>query len=575
MYDTSIHRPQRWDMPFSLENGHHDVISDEDAEQLLACDGLKDIDQDSFPAHLSLKDIIKNDVRLHDFDDGDVIIRQGDWGNSVYFIISGIVRIELPGIKAPLSDSLVGRQENKKKSVFRAIAQLWTNHKEPEIRSRTSLDITKGVSTRVKHGRTRIYLQDVSAVLDKYYTARLEAGQWFGEVAALGRTQRVSTVFSEGPSQVLEIRWQGLRDIMRNDRNEGLKHYIEEVFRERSLSMFLRSEPFFQSLNEEQIQRVVNECEFQSYGDYDSVKPFKEIVADENIDKAKNELIIAEEGHYSNGVILIRSGLARVSQKYFNNRRTTGYLSPGHAFGIEEIAAGAKLDAPIENQSRLSAIGFLNVILIPTKLVEELISEGQFSEYISEPKKESSIAARSEPVPDDTLLNQLVDHHYVQGTATMVIDLDRCTRCDDCVKACARAHDNNPRFLRHGPVFGHHMMANACLHCIDPVCMIECPTGAIHRDHDQGLIVINEKTCIGCTQCANNCPFDAIRMVEVRNSKGELIIDSQKHTPLIEATKCDLCIDQISGPACQQSCPHDALQRVDMRNFSSLKELFE
>ena len=43
----------------------------------------------------------------------------------------------------------------------------------------------------------------------------------------------------------------------------------------------------------------------------------------------------------------------------------------------------------------------------------------------------------------------LVEHRFVNGTASMLIDLDRCTRCDDCVRACAVAHDNNPRFVRH------------------------------------------------------------------------------------------------------------------------------
>ena len=174
----------------------------------------------------------------------------------------------------------------------------------------------------------------------------------------------------------------------------------------------------------------------------------------------------------------------------------------------------------------------------------------------------------------DHLFNFLVDGRYVQGTETMVIDLNRCTRCDDCVRACAATHDNNPRFVRHGPIHGGHMVANACLHCTDPVCMIECPTGAIHRDLREGLIVITEETCIGCAQCANNCPFDAIRMVDIRDSAGQLIVDEKTNRPLMQATKCDLCIDQIGGPACQQACPHDALQRVNMTSFQTVEACF-
>ena len=55
------------------------------------------------------------------------------------------------------------------------------------------------------------------------------------------------------------------------------------------------------------------------------------------------------------------------------------------------------------------------------------------------------------------------------------------SHCPHCKHPLA-AHDNNPRFLRHGPTYGQYMVANACMHCQDPACMIECPTGAIHRD---------------------------------------------------------------------------------------------
>ena len=62
------------------------------------------------------------------------------------------------------------------------------------------------------------------------------------------------------------------------------------------------------------------------------------------------------------------------------------------------------------------------------------------------------------------LLEFLVENRFINGTATMVINQDRCVRCDDCVRACATAHGNNPRFIRHGAQMGHYMVANACMH---------------------------------------------------------------------------------------------------------------
>jgi Fe-S-cluster-containing dehydrogenase component len=171
---------------------------------------------------------------------------------------------------------------------------------------------------------------------------------------------------------------------------------------------------------------------------------------------------------------------------------------------------------------------------------------------------------------DSGILEFLVEHRYINGTATMLVDLDRCTRCDECVLACARAHDNNPRFNRHGRRHDHYMVANACMHCMDPVCMIGCPTGAIHRASPGGQVVINDTTCIGCATCAGSCPYDNIRMVEVRDGNGAFIRDTNTNAPIAKATKCDLCLDQPGGPACQRACPHDALKRVDMQDLSDL-----
>jgi Fe-S-cluster-containing hydrogenase component 2 len=107
------------------------------------------------------------------------------------------------------------------------------------------------------------------------------------------------------------------------------------------------------------------------------------------------------------------------------------------------------------------------------------------------------------------------------------------------------------------------MVATACMHCCDPVCLIGCPTGAIHRDPHSGNVIIQESTCIGCGTCVDACPYDSIRTVEIRDPSGNPIIDIESGEPLLRATKCDLCIDQPSGPACVNACPHDALHRID------------
>ncbi len=111
------------------------------------------------------------------------------------------------------------------------------------------------------------------------------------------------------------------------------------------------------------------------------------------------------------------------------------------------------------------------------------------------------------------------------------------------------------------------MTANACMHCYDPICLIGCPTGAVHRAPD-GVVQINDKTCIGCSSCANSCPYENIRMVKTRSTSGAILKDSETSKPVLKATKCDLCSDQIGGPACERACPHDALVRLDLSTLN-------
>ena len=221
-------------------------------------------------------------------------------------------------------------------------------------------------------------------------------------------------------------------------------------------------------------------------------------------------------------------------------------------------------------QFSLRAIGYTHLLIIPTRVMEEIVlpslPKNELPPLVEKAEDDFGSAppetAAREKVGAD-VLEFLTENRFFNGTATMVIDLDRCTRCDDCVRACASTHDNNPRFLRHGPSAGRLMIANACMHCADPVCMIGCPTGAIHRESFAGQVVINPATCIGCKSCANNCPYDAIRMVEVRDENGEFLLD-QEMKPIAKATKCDLCVENHGGPACQRACPHGALDADEL-----------
>jgi CRP-like cAMP-binding protein len=111
----------------------------------------------------------------------------------------------------------------------------------------------------------------------------------------------------------------------------------------------------------------------------------------------------------------------------------------------------------------------------------------------------------------------------IQGQQLMLIDLDRCTRCDECVKACVHTHDDGrSRLFLDGPRFGKYLVPTTCRSCLDPVCMIGCPVASIHRGDNREIII--EDWCIGCGLCAENCPYGSIQMHDLglipNNARG-------------------------------------------------------
>ena len=85
----------------------------------------------------------------------------------------------------------------------------------------------------------------------------------------------------------------------------------------------------------------------------------------------------------------------------------------------------------------------------------------------------------------------------------------------------------------------------SCLHCAKPPCMAVCPSGAISKDNETGIVMVDKNKCIGCDECISACPFGAPQF----DDEG-----------LME--KCDFCASRIAQnqiPACVAACPSKAL----------------
>jgi len=566
---TILERPQRWDAAFDPD------MTDAAVDRLLATAPFREMNAEKFPKRIPLREILRNDTRILRFRRGEIIVRQGDYGTSAFLIMSGTARVVM---KPDLPPSLLGRQRPGKKGIFQTFAQLWSGRRPPESFQGAQLRQDSGVAARQSgNDEVHVFLQDVPRVLNQHRTDEMRAGDFFGEIAALSRMPRTSTIFADSDdTELLEIRWQGLRDLMKSD--DALRTHINKIYRERALASYLRATPIFRHLDKAQLDRVAEAVEFATFGDYDWSGEYKRLAQAGSL-RPEKEPAIVTEGDYPNGIVLLRAGFARVSQKTGGGERTLNYIGAGQIFGLNEIAQNWRTkDSPVNFQFSLRAIGYTHLLIVPTRVMEEIVLPSLPKNELPPPVEAAKEETDSTP-PESAarekvgaeVLEFLTENRFFNGTATMVIDLDRCTRCDDCVRACASTHDNNPRFLRHGPSAGRLMIANACMHCADPVCMIGCPTGAIHRESFAGQVVINPATCIGCKSCFNNCPYDAIRMVEVRDKTGEFMVD-QEMKPIAKATKCDLCVENHGGPACERACPHGALGRINLNNLDALSK---
>ena len=550
--------PERWDTPFSTE------MTEADVNLVLAHPLFITTKAERFPPSIPLRGILKNDARIRRFMPGEIIVRRGDYGHSAFVILSGAVRVL---VKEPPAEQL-GRRQQVRPSVWGSLKRWW---QQPRV---AELSRARGAPPGLRLGQggeARLFLQDVPGVLDADRSIRLQSGELFGEIAALGRTPRTTTVVADGEALLLEIRWQGLREI-RSYAPEWKKE-IDRRYRERSLLRHLAETPLLWNLPEATLQLVADATRFETFGEFDWHSAYHRGHMDDERQRLEQEPVIAREGDYPNGLLLVRSGFARVSSRYNHGERTDSYLGKGQAFGLREIVTGWRGKQHVPLRSSLRALGYVDLLFIPTAVLEEHVLPRL------DPAQVAALTLAAEPAPaaiapqelgGSNFLEFIVAQRFINGRAAMLIDLDRCTRCDDCVRACAATHDNNPRFIRHGPAVSGVMVASACMHCVDPVCMIGCPTGAIYRESANGQVGINPDTCIGCSVCAQSCPYGTIQMVALHDEEGLPVVTEETGEPVRRATKCDLCVDQPGGPACASACPHDALLRADMRQLDTL-----
>ncbi|HLK65001.1 MAG TPA: cyclic nucleotide-binding domain-containing protein [Bryobacteraceae bacterium] len=239
-------------------------------------------------------------------------------------------------------------------------------------------------------------------------------------------------------------------------------------------------------------------------------------------------------------------------------------ISPSESFVIGETSFEVMED-PLQAGRRTAtctAVDFVQLVRIKAEDFAKMLAEfPAISSGITE-------VARARRQMDLELLGRVqqaslsnfLEQELMQGQNLLLLDLNKCTRCDECVKACVATHqDGVTRLIRDGLRFENFLVATSCRACMDPLCMTRCPVGSIRRKDTLDIVI--EDWCIGCGNCAIDCPYGNINVVQIDPSVGK-----QKAEPRPKAVVCDLCAE-FPEPNCVRACPHDAAIRVEPKSF--------
>ena len=417
--------------------------------------------------------------------------------------------------------------------------------------------------------------------------SRLSPGTCFGEMAVLAGVERNATVVvpKHETAIVLEVTRPALR-LLRKLPKFG--QVLDETYRAHGLGRVLEDlTEAGRSANEAIIRKLREIGKFMVYGKHH---------------------VLCQETMPIENIVLIKSGWVRRVRGVPLDPDSTGVaVGMGQTIGVDFLGAGNCLGLEGAGQSETwkysaAAMARTEVLEIPiARLLTEPALRNQivaaFAAFSTADDNPPAIEAvedlRAMASAEAEIATGIVD-----GANLLVMDMDLCVRCGNCSLACHKVHGQS-RLLRRGisitrPVSidsertQHVLSPQVCMHCKDPECLTGCPTGAIFRD-PRGYVDIDPATCIGCFDCATQCPYDAISMVP-RNSEPVVTFDligtlrkafsfttpapaTLPMTPAddVVAIKCNLCEHTPLNPqgatrqaySCEENCPTGALLRVN------------
>src|SRR5216684_3019537 len=450
-------------------------------------------------------------------------------------------------------------------------------------------------------GNLDVYVNDDKGISNK--VGEIESQNSFGEMSVLaGQPRNATVVVPAGlEATVLEIQRPALR-LLRKLKRFGQR--LEVDYRRHGLdrTLFEVNEATNNSFSSELLEKLKEAARFTVY--------------------AKDHILF-QAGDAIDRLIFVKSGWTRRVRdlgSHPTQMRSLGsgplladmVTELGHEVGLDFLGAGNWLGLEAILRKDQTKWSYTATIMARTEVLEisisHLRSNPALVRIISEHFPQFSEADEKPPEPPSDKMSMAaagkeIATGIVDGTNLLVMDMDLCIRCGNCSMACHKVHGQS-RLLRHGihiarPVkpnsssIQHVLLPSVCLHCQDPECLTGCPTGAIAR-FAEGQIDIDPKTCIGCSDCATQCPYNAISMVPRKTPDvpraGLLstikawmsLAPPTEPRPVTEtedllAVKCNLCASTPLNPkgaktaaySCQENCPTGALVRVNPREYFS------
>ncbi len=474
-------------------------------------------------------DFNKGAVVKRHFKKGEFFFREGEGSSTAFYILEGLVDMYISTQQAH-----VHTEEQRGTFSSRMRSKLVNRHQH----RRQGEDM----------GRTHVVVDGGLELPCDQPEGQRGPGALFGEMSCMNAHPHSTTARAATDCVVLEMR-RNIVDMLR--RNKTFRENLDELYLTHTLELHLRKSPVFSSLTREFIQALRSKVRL--------------------VRIAPGEIIF-KQGDLADAFYLVRRGFVKVTESCAGGDLVLAYLPAGSHFGEPALLGDGKHMATC---SALDNVDHVDLVRIAGEDFKEMIRlfpqvhaelQKVHDEHMRENQKRMANIS-------DVPLAEFLHQGLVEAQSLLVLNLDNCTRCDQCVKACADAHDGVTRLVRDGLRVDNFLIATSCRHCRDPLCMV-CPVGAIHRQVT--LDVTIDDTCIGCGECAQNCPYGNINLhefeVTLHGEELAALGAGQAHAKkatVRKATSCNLC-NELKEPSCVYACPHDAAHRVTGEEFRDM-----